>query len=206
LCWLHGGDFYRDKCRAKADLALLHCADRIGREQGGAAYRWFKDCPLPILAVRGNHDSFDAWGFFQHAQDITGMVVRIAPGLLVAGIGWHGDRYYDTPADRDLQPACRPVERIFRRIRQPKDRVILLTHYPAYAPPPDNVSPYAHEVLQQLAAVLRPVAIIQGHIHNWFGMSHQVPRGTAPALVVNPGPLGGILSVDTQTGKTTFTL
>lgn len=201
LCWLHAGDYYNYKDVASADDSDPELATMYGELEGGDAFRWVRIASIPIYTVRGNHDGHDAWGFYQRANNITGKVVQIAPDLLVAGIGWHGRHYYDLPTEEDLTEVCQKIRQAYAKVgvgseHSPRS-VILLTHYPAFTPNPSDKqeSLRTYTCLRELAAILKPDAIIQGHVHEWAGRVSTVSINGHNTLVVNPGPSGGILTV-----------
>ncbi len=205
ICWLHAGDFYLNKDVATGEDELdAQYAQTIGMLEGGEAYQWFKNCHLPIYAVRGNHDGYDAWGFFRTAHDISGVVVRIASQLLLAGIGWYGRNYCDLPSDSDFDCVCSALSDSVRRLKKPGDLLIMLSHYPIYAPPVAQSSADAFQRLRVLAEEIHPAVIVQGHVHQWSGMRYQVLMGSQSLLVVNPGAAGGVLSVEPAVGAFAF--
>ena len=81
-----------------------------------------------------------------------------------------------------------------RRLQTPADRLVLLTHYPVPAQSKPN-SPHAYPVIAQLLAELEstigliPIAIIEGHIHEWFNTTdlHQTPTQSIP-ISTAPAP------------------
>ena len=148
--------------------------------------------PVPVLAVRGNHDYRDPGGFFREADDISGRLRRLLPGLWVAGIGFAPSRYYDLPGESDLEMQCRGLSRQVRREVMPGEKLILLTHYPPKLAelPCDEVSEnWTYRCVAELVDELQPVAVVQGHVHAWFG--RQWRRNGM--LIVSPGPRAGIL-------------
>ena len=163
---------------------------------------------MPVLLVPGNHDVADDLWAFRRADDVSGRIVRVADRLLVAGVGWHGERHFELPLESDLRPVCDAVRRQARRLVMPKARLVLLTHYPPRYPDfrtVPNDSPAAgvwFDAVRDLADDLRPVAVVQGHVHHWFGTSHPVlmDDGTT-TLVVSPGPDGAELAVDVESGE-----
>ena len=155
-------------------------------------------------AVGGNHDGHDAWGFFRFARDVSGRIVRIAPNLLLAGIGWYGRHYNDLPTENDFERPCAAVANSIGRLRKPDDMLILLSHYPAYPPPDRRNSPGAFAQLRDLAEEIKPALIVQGHVHEWAGTCYEAPPGERRLLVVNPGPIGGVLTIDTVALATVF--
>ncbi len=201
-CWLHAGDFYNNKDIASSDdESDAQYADTIGALEGGEAYQWFKSFKMPIYSVRGNHDGHDAWGFFRTVQDITGKVARVTPELLVAGIGWHGRNYNDLPSEANFTDVCSTLSGTVRRLRKPGDMLILLTHYPAYAPPVAKNQEGTFTTLRELAGSIKPVLIIQGHIHQWAGSQYDVLLDSKRVLVANPGGFGMAVSVDPAKGS-----
>ncbi len=203
--WLHAGDFYWNRDVATADdQADADYADTMGQLEGSDAYQWFRLAALPIYTVRGNHDGDDAWGFFRMANDVTGKVVRLAPQLLLAGVGWYGRHYTDLPSNGDFTQACMAVGHAARRLKTSEDCLILLSHYPAYPPPADRDSQEAFSPLRELAAEIGPTVIVQGHVHHWAGSQYEVSTGGRQVRVINPGPAGGVLSVDVAAKSAAF--
>ncbi|NNM86454.1 MAG: hypothetical protein HKL96_11955 [Phycisphaerales bacterium] len=182
---LHGGDIYHAP-------ALAH-GDNYANPRS-----WAAALGMPVLAVRGNHDYRDPDRFFQVAEDISGSVRNMARGLWVAGVGFAPEWYCDMPGERDLEPQCRSLLRMASRLVMPGQRVILLTHYPPKLPelPCDKLSAgCAYECVADLMEELRPIAIVFGHMHEWFGLRWRRANGT---LLVNPGPRGGLLTISAQ--------
>src|ERR1017187_5221659 len=91
----------------------------------------------------------------------------------------------------DLESVCASVLHIARRKLFARDHCILLTHYPAEIPQ-SCTEPQFH-CLHDLVIVLKPLVIVQGHLHALFGTQWLSPSGS---LVINPGPTGGTLSID----------
>ena len=192
---LHGGDVY-DAAGSRADLA---------RDPMRA---WLQRCAAPVFMVRGNHDYWDHWEWFTRYNDVTGRVQAIAPGLFVAGIGFSARQYYDLPGETDLHPACQDVLRTARRLVGRSDRVVLLTHYPAKLlqiyPADEGGQGWAFECVRELIEELHPIVAVQGHVHEWFGRRHIVEMAGKQVLLVHPGPLGGILQIDTDSGQSSY--
>jgi Icc-related predicted phosphoesterase len=130
---------------------------------------------IPILAVRGNHDCEDPLGFFTAADDITGGLRLLAGGLWVAGIGFAPTYYYDLPGETDIAPQCQQLLRMARRQVMPGERIILLTHYPPALDvlPPDR---WTYACIAKLVDELQPLAVIQGHVHQWAGSGAATAR------------------------------
>lgn len=201
--WLHAGDICSGENQAAMERQPTPdmLAWAAGRKE--AIGRWVKAQGIPIYAVRGNHDVADPWEFFANCQDVTGRLVQIAPKLFLAGIGWAGEYYYDLPREADLAAVCRQIIRQANRLLFSGDRLILLTHYPAAVP---EAIPYQYgsECLCDLIKELAPVAVVQGHIHELAGKQGRFHTERGDVLIVNPGPQGGILMVDTEDGRASF--
>jgi Icc-related predicted phosphoesterase len=178
--WLHAGDFCD---RGNQHLTV---AERNGLE------RWTVERLTPVYSVQGNHDCGTAKEMLGRCTtDITGRLVEIAPTLFLAGVGWSGEKYYDLPGERELESACASVLHMARRKLFTSDHCILLTHYPAEIPKACTEPQF--RCLHDLVEVLKPLVIVQGHSHALFGTQWLSPYG---GLVINPGPTGGVLSID----------
>jgi len=192
--WLFAGDAYEQTSavdQAKAQQAIR---------------RWLDGRSIPIYAIRGNHDKADPADFFANGRDVTGQVRKIATGLWVAGVGWFGNNPYDSPGEANLERLCDDIRRQAARSVLPPDRLILLTHYPALARGLFPAAGYAVggvlDCIRRLIEELKPVAVVQGHVHEWFGTSAVLSHSWGSVLIVNPGPQGAVVCVDTQTGQT----
>ena len=185
--WLFAGDLY-----GRPTGNALFIARRFARE----AEDWIASRGKPVFTVRGNHDCKDGSGFFERSSEVTwGKVLPAATGLVVAGIGWHGDRFYDLPCEEYLAKYCSRVEGECARLPA-GTRVILLSHYtarlPGFVPGEWQGVGMAFDCIRALMEAIRPIAAVQGHVHESFGrcVSH------AGCLLVCPGPKGGVLTVD----------
>lgn len=176
-----------DRCRAMAD--------------------WLARFPVPVYAVRGNHDVQDTWGFFERCQDVTGRLVEIAPHLFLAGIGWHGMTASDLPGEGELGRVCNDVRRQVYRMLRTVDRLILLTHYPIRAPELQSFPGSANgfTCIRELVDTFHPVAVVQGHSHEAWGCQGRLVWEDGETLIVNPGPRGEIVSVDIEGNVTEYT-
>ncbi|QOV88845.1 metallophosphoesterase family protein [Humisphaera borealis] len=195
--WLHAGDVVEGPEIVGDD------SDPLQDFLRAPVARWFKERPLPVFVVKGNHDTVDDVHAFRHANDVTGRVVRIAESLVLAGIGWCGETYYELPLESDLRGPCDSVLRAANRILMPSDSLILLTHYPPRFPGMRELTRDVpnggvwYDCVRGLVAELRPTAVVQGHVHSWAGTSQVVRIEDRDTTVFHPGKLGGILQVDT---------
>ena len=110
--WLHGGDAMHGPAAVDDDEPIDPLLDPLR----APIARWFMERPIPVYIVRGNHDIADDFAAFQHASDVGGFVRQIAPRLFVAGIGWHGEKYFELPRESDLEPMCQQVIRQATRL------------------------------------------------------------------------------------------
>ena len=197
--WLHAGDVYEGPDHAlAADAPADDWLRREDFKKGEPLRQWTANQAVPVYAVRGNHDCADYWKIFDSWQDVGGRIVQVAERLFVTGIGWHGEKYFDTPDESDLEPGCEMILRQARRLVMPRDSLVLLTHYPALLPGifPTSGGVDAFVCIRRLIEELAPIAVVQGHAHEWFGLSGYFARASGRTLVLNPGPRGAVLSVD----------
>jgi len=201
VAWLHGGDFY-NRLRKPPKIKDYGPAD--GNSSATAHLgTWLSARPIPVHMVRGNHDVMDpenAHGRF----GIEGNVVEVAPGLFVAGIGWSGGAFFDLPLERDLAPVCRDVIRAAMLKMSGKDRLVILSHYPAwikevYEKATGGMDPegWLFECVRDVMEKLTPVALVSGHIHEFFGQ-HAKHNGI---ILTHPGPSPIVLEVDMDSGQ-----
>lgn len=197
---LHAGDVYNG--------AELSRRDRDERAFGvpgwvdpdaAAMERWI-EAANTVYVVRGNHDLADPHGFFRLSQDVTGRVTRVGDGLLIVGLGWHGERYYELPREAEMTVVCEAVRRQLRRLAGSNDCVLLVTHYPPKLPElfPHRIPEVGwwHACTRALVDEIAPVLVVQGHIHELAGeiAEYQTPGGTT--LIVSPGKRGMVLTID----------
>jgi len=188
LAWLHAGDFF-DRGN-----------QQITAEERNGLERWAGDCRASVFSVQGNHDCGAAKELLDRCTtDITGGLVEIVPTLFVAGVGWSGGRYYDLPGERELESVCASVLHMARRKLFKSDSCILLTHYPAEVP--QSCSEPQFRCLQHLIEILKPLVVIQGHVHSLFGTQWLSASGS---LIINPGPTGGTLFIDLHQRRARF--
>lgn len=182
---LHAGDLYNRR------------RNRRGREpKNSIDKRWDVD---NLCIVHGNHDCDDPVGIF-NSRGITGSIKQLADDMYVAGLGWHGQYYYDLPTESDLKDVASHVVR--RAIVSVPNgaRLILLTHYPALMP---ELFPYQgdargwmYQSVTDLIATLSPMLVVQGHVHDLFGTAGKYKLHNGETTVVNPGPGGVYADID----------
>jgi Icc-related predicted phosphoesterase len=198
--WLHAGDV------ANGPELVADGSDPLADPLREPVARWFASRPIPVVLVRGNHDTADDFGAFRVAGDATGKVVRLADGLVVTGVGACGERYFELPLESDLRAVCDSVKRQAARLVMPSDRLVLLTHYPPRLPGMRAIERDVrdgglwYDCVRELAETLRPVAIVQGHVHSWQGTSQTVTLGGANVLIFHAGLIGGTLVVNCESG------
>lgn len=150
-----------------------------------------------ILLVRGNHDITDGLGVFTK-RDISGTVVRVAPGMWVAGIGrscghrgLHGDAVVMTPTESGLMGVCGGVLEVAMGKMKDGDQVVLVTHYPARLPGEKEKEGFFFDCVFKVCEALRPAIVVQGHTHSRFGKVKEHDGMT----FVWPGPTGMTMSM-----------
>ena len=188
VAWLHAGDVYEGSAPTRG------VADIRG---------WLSRQKSTILAVRGNHDHNDPAEFFANARDITGSVQLVAKQLWVAGIGWCCESYDELPTESHMDAMCIELhQKILRHVPE-SDRLILVTHYPADVPDapnwPGGGGGYA--AVGDLITQVHPAVVIQGHVHDWFGVAREALIEGHRCLAIHPGPKGMLLHVEPATGR-----
>lgn len=150
-----------------------------------------------VLLVRGNHDITDGLKLFS-SRDLSGMVLRVAPGLWVAGIGRgcghrdvHGDAVVMTPTESGLIGVCGGVLEAAMGEMRDGDQAILLTHYPARLPGEKEKEGFFFDCVFKVCEALRPAVVVQGHTHGKFGKVVEHDGMT----FVWPGPAGMTLDL-----------
>jgi Icc-related predicted phosphoesterase len=192
--WLHAGDLYDGPSVLVNDEPPLP-GDPIAE----IFLAWARQRRAPVYAVHGNHDVADPYGWLAAVSEVNGRVERLGSDLLLVGVGWHGQAYVEMPGESDLEAVCERARRQLRRLATPRDRVVLMSHYPPLLPGlfPPRVGARADggsESLARLVGDVKPILIVQGHEHRWAGLSAR----TASALVINPGRVGMEVVIDTD--------
>jgi Icc-related predicted phosphoesterase len=49
----------------------------------------------------------------------------------------------------------------------------------------------------------KPVLVVQGHLHEFFGTSGIIDMGERKSLIINPGPRGATVKIDSALGTVT---
>jgi len=206
---LHGGDFYDGRILRYA-AGREACDEGIAELRRVTDLRWLEQAKLPIYAVKGNHDVADPLGVFSRAQDITGRVVELAPNLLLAGIGWSRQYFFDLPRESDLDAVCEKVRRDLARRASSDAALILLTHYPGSFPElfsNRGVQPtWWYQTIRKFVYERNPMLVVQGHLHEHFDTSAIIDTGDRSCPIVNPGPRGAKVEIDLASSKHTAIL
>jgi len=206
--WLHAGDVYSHLFFAKSPKTSM------------SSYKlqdWLVARKKPVYVVKGNHDcSFDM-PFFDKAEHVSGRCVQIAPKLNLIGIGWAGGAYYDLPTESNLQQVCEEARREWLLKSMPGDMTVVLTHYPPWRwdlyPGARDPNGWLFTCVREMVDEVKPMAVIQGHIHELFGKQFiyrsALDQSTTAgpdfsSLFVYPGPKGGTLSLDLEASTANF--
>jgi len=198
--WLHGGDFYLRKTESRRKRPVGGEGMKGFQSKKAALDRWCTQRDIPLYAVRGNHDVTDPWGFFQRFHDISGQIKEITTQLWVAGLGWSGERFYQLPQEADVKTICEHLtEQLSDRLPS-ASRLIVLSHYPA-----DTELCPGFVCINHFLARWKPIVFIQGHIHEAFKQQTFLSwEDGTQTLVFNPGPDGGILTIQPEAGTASF--
>ncbi len=190
---LHAGDIYDgpalrdldDDDRAVTRILLSPVAD------------WFSQQGVPTHLVAGNHDVNDPLDLFSDEQNINGRLVQVGSRLWVGGVGWSGAIFADLPLEADLQLVCSSVQRQARRLLKPRDRVILLGHYPAWLESTSRATrPNCYDCLTDLLQELPVTLLIEGHLHQLAGQHWR----HGAATIVSAGKRGVVVEIEDETG------
>lgn len=197
--WLHAGDVYSHGHFAKG-TKTSPAIERLSL--------WMSERKIPVYAVKGNHDcSFDV-PFFNAAENMTKRCKPIAPHLFLYGLGWHGSAYFDLPTESNMRNVIEEAKREWILRSMPSDKVIILSHYPFWSPTlysfNSNPEGWMFQCIRELMDEIKPLAIIQGHVHELMGRQNIYTGPDYETLAVFPGPEGGTLSVDPETSVVKF--
>jgi Icc-related predicted phosphoesterase len=201
--WLHAGDLYEGPAIVGRDDEPPLPGDPIAE----VFLAWARQRRAPVYAVHGNHDVGDPYGWFAAVHEVDGRVERLGADLLLVGIGWHGEVYFELPREADLDGVCERARQQVQRHRKASDRVVLLTHYPPLLPglfPPRRgrtatAADGGSEVLARFVRELKPLLVVQGHEHRWSRLTGRFDLDGQSVLVINPGRAGMSVVVDTET-------
>jgi len=198
LAWLHAGDFYNCVIASSKARATKTLAEKNNLQ---ALMAWIVGRTIPVHCVPGNHDCADPCGAMPSNAGEVGSVTRLADGLFLVSLGWHGECYCDLPRESDLQCLCTKAMNEVVRKTMPKDRFVVLSHWPAslpsYGGPREG---YLSKAIYEFCRELKPLAAIEGHVDGLFG-TRAVDEET---LYVIAGPPGGVLTVDLEASSASF--
>lgn len=180
---------------------ILHAGDIDGVHTLRQLERMARKGRLPLLYVKGNHDTDDISP--ESGNDLTGRALRIADKLVIGGIGCPA-KVGLMPTDAEIAQACADTTAATKSAIRTGDRLILLSHYPPVIEGSDAYSTSAQGVLSrdvgQVMSETEPLALVHGHVHA-LQCHQEVWRGT---LVVGAGADWGLLTVDVERGHTTY--
>jgi Icc-related predicted phosphoesterase len=189
LAWLHAGDFYNCVLASSKERASKTLREKNKLQ---ALMAWLGSRSIPVRCVPGNHDCSDPCGAMPGSSEV-GEVAKLADGLFLVSLGWHGECYYDLPRESDIQGLCVKAMNEVVRKTMPGDKFIVLSHWPAslpsYGSPREG---YLSKAMYEFCRELKPLAVIEGHVDGLFG-TRESHEGT---LYVVSGPAGGILTVN----------
>src|SRR5688500_11342559 len=111
---LHAGDIYNGAELMQGETSNDAVAGWIDPE-AAALTRWIESA-APVHVVRGNHDLADPHRFFARSCEVTGRVERLNAGIVLAGLGWHGERYYELPREAEMSVPVAGVRHQLRRV------------------------------------------------------------------------------------------
>lgn len=150
-----------------------------------AMNKWGK----PVFLIHGNHEDpsllEDVNEHYENLHFVHG-IEKEFDGISV--LGWGGGGF----SERDPQLAA------FAKKLKPKRTRILMFH----GPPKGTAADYRPDwevhvgclTRRDVVERLEPVVAICGHIHESFGAQSMIGR----TLVLNPGPLGKFISIETK--------
>jgi Icc-related predicted phosphoesterase len=83
------------------------------------------------------------------------------------------------------------------------DRLIIVSHYPADMPDSPNWPGGAggYMAIGELIVATHPIVVIQGHVHEWFGVVRETQVDGHRCLAIHPGPAGMLVQVETGIGR-----
>jgi len=187
-CFCHAGDLYNYLGKRVQGVSEKDYA-KMKNHRG--LVEWKQKIPCPCYFVKGNHDCYDLYNVMD--QDLSEKIVQLADGLHLVGIGWSGSMYYDLPMERTLIPICeRLLDQAVAQLKQ-GDHTIILCHFPPYYSfYGEYYEGFLFKTMTKMVEALRPLAIIQGHLHQLSGQAF-THEGT---LLCFPGPQGMLLEVN----------
>lgn len=157
-----------------------------------------------LFAVRGNHDVSDPVDFFGKTHDVSRASAEIGDGIYVIGVGWAGNNFFDLPGEDDLARVCARALEVSAQIIPEGAPCVVLSHYPAFMPyklgdgfiqAPLNQG-WMFDCVMKVIEAVRPVLVVQGHMHELFGTTHKIALEGGEPLVVFPGPAGMLVEID----------
>ena len=190
--WLIAGDLY-----SNSEIGRPTTPQRTLAHDG--LRQWANGVKEPVCLVHGNHDCLDDYQLFRKFNNLSGDCLEISPRLWVVGLGWCGDMYYDLPRESDMAEIVQMARRAWTLKSKHGDQAILLTHYGPALPQFQTRGTYAGWLFDCVAKFLeeiKPLAILQGHIHQLAGQSFIHDAPTYRSFVACLGRTGGVLTID----------
>ena len=187
---------------------VLHAGDicNLGTEPGREVSDWLDRSGA--MVVRGNHDTVDnlkGTRFRESFRSREVVVEKAGEDLYVVGMGWSGEEYFYLPTEDDL------LEEMNKSIRMAVSTVpngaytVLLSHYPPKALSKDIAyAGWFYRAVDVAMMSFAPIALVCGHAHSLFGETKEFEGQGFKTLMVNPGPHGGILTIDTDVPSARF--
>ena len=182
---------------------------RVGfpKEEDADFSRWART--RRVLAVKGNHDCPPNSLYW--SEDVTGRCLQVVPGISVVGIGWAGRDFFDLPREMDMEPVCNAASSMALRQRllaKSPDKLIVLTHYPPLLDSvlkfSGNPAGWAFRCIASMIDILKPVAVVAGHVHELAGKVAEYKGPGLKSLIVFPGQQGGVLYVNAKSNGARF--
>lgn len=197
--FLHAGDFYNRLGPAGKAKGISY-KDYINVVNKQAELEeWHKSRNQQMYSVKGNHDVEDPFNLLGFS-DLTWGVERISKDILLIGIGWAGCVYFELPTEQIMQANVQTLKRQIALKSNTGDKFLVLTHYPPYfadlyEKSNQNPDGWMFKCIAELCEELKPVAVIQGHVHELFGLAIE-RKGS---IILAPGPKGMILDLSGST-------
>jgi Icc-related predicted phosphoesterase len=189
-------DTHGDRPPAISADVVLHAGDIYEDDAHISGVKAWAELPQRTLAIRGNHDGFDPVGFF-NSREFT--VTALDDKIWVVGIGFATQDLsygpFAVPTERKLSEIAANVLAETVDVIPPNAQTILLSHYAPTSVFASAREGFIFDCIPKMCKALRPVALLYGHIHQFFGRECIVEGTPAYSL----GPKGLTFTVDDGT-------